>query len=698
MRYLSFIILIILFLSGNILFAQSSHGDDLKFDCSACHNSVTWEIKSGRNKFDHDQTGFSLIEQHKLVNCKSCHTNLIFSQADPECNSCHTDIHQESVGLDCVSCHTSNSWIVEDIKRIHQERRFPLTGNHLLADCAQCHSRYIDLYFEPISIDCFSCHENDYNSASFPNHIAAGFSTDCEMCHSINSDGWAATSIIHDFFPLVGGHAIQNCFACHEQGADFTGLSRDCYTCHKQDFEATQDPSHVQNGFPTDCKQCHTIIGWSPATFDHSQTSFPLTGKHTSVSCSDCHTSGYSNTPSECYFCHQLDYESTTDPNHVANDFPTDCSQCHNTNGWEDAEFDHSQTGFSLTGKHMTISCIDCHSNGYTNTPSECYSCHQQDYESTTDPNHVTNSFPTDCSQCHSTDNWDNAEFDHSQTDFPLTGQHTTAACIDCHSNGYTNTPVDCYSCHSSNYNSTTDPDHQALGYPTTCEDCHSTSEWSGATFDHSQTGFPLTGQHATTACINCHSTGYINIPTDCYSCHQQDYESTTDPNHVTNSFPTDCSQCHSTDNWDNAEFDHNQTDFPLTGQHITTACIDCHSNGYMNTPIECYSCHATNYNSTTDPDHQVLGFPTTCDECHSTSDWSGATFDHSFYNLSGNHSTMACTECHSEANFQPQCLSCHQNDFQEGHNQGDPTDCWNCHSTSRWGDGDILKIKNMRN
>jgi hypothetical protein len=623
---LSFIVSVILFVSANYLFGQSPHGDDLKFDCSACHNSSNWKVDFSKSNFNHDETGFNLMGQHKLVDCKSCHANLVFSKTEPECNSCHTDIHQESVGLDCSRCHTSNSWIVEDINRIHQERRFPLLGNHLLADCAQCHSGYSNLYFEPINVDCYDCHEKDYNATTFPNHSTAGFSTDCEMCHSINADGWTATSIIHDFFPLVGGHAIQDCFTCHKQGGDFTGLSQECYSCHQGDYENVQDPNHVQNNFPTDCKQCHTIMGWSPATFDHNQTAFPLTGKHTTVSCSNCHTNGYANTPTDCYSCHQADYQSVSDPNHIANNFPTDCSQCHNTNGWGDATFDHSQTSFPLTGKHTTTNCIDCHSTGYTNTPTDCYSCHQANYQSANDPNHVANNFPTDCSQCHNTNGWGDAVFDHSQTSFPLTGTHTTTNCIDCHSNGYTNTPTDCYSCHSANYNSTTDPNHQSLGYPTTCGDCHSTTDWTGATFDHSQTSFPL------------------------------------------------------------------------TGTHTTTNCIDCHSNGYTNTPTDCYSCHSANYNSTTDPNHQSLGFPTTCEDCHSTTDWTGATFDHSIYVLSGNHLSMACNECHSEANYQPQCLSCHTNDFLGGHRQGDPTDCWNCHSTSRWENGnDPLKIKNLR-
>jgi hypothetical protein len=52
----------------------------------------------------------------------------------------------------------------------------------------------------------------------------------------------------------------------------------------------------------------------------------------------------------------------------------------------------------------------------------------------------------------------------------------------------------------------------------------------------------------------------------------------------------------------------------------------------------------------------------------------------------------MNCNNCHSQANYQPQCLSCHNSDFLEGHNPGDPTDCWNCHSTQHFGDAKPFK------
>ena len=64
------------------------------------------------------------------------------------------------------------------------------------------------------------------------------------------SSSWATVNVVHDFFPLVGGHAISDCFQCHQQGGNFTGLSPVCDNCHHDKYLATTDPNHVQNNYP----------------------------------------------------------------------------------------------------------------------------------------------------------------------------------------------------------------------------------------------------------------------------------------------------------------------------------------------------------------------------------------------------------------------------------------------------------------
>jgi nitrate/TMAO reductase-like tetraheme cytochrome c subunit len=463
MRQLSFI-LIYLVIAAN-LFAQSPHGKDFKMDCSNCHSSTSWKEIPKTIKFNHDETSFKLTGQHKSVGCVNCHQSLIFSNAKDDCGSCHKSIHQNSVSPECSSCHTTQTWLITNINELHERSRFPLVGVHATLDCSQCHAKYSTLNFEVQGIECIDCHRKDFMSTNNPNHIQAGFSTDCQQCHLINQTNWAFANFAHDFFPLIGGHKINNCFACHQQGT-FAGLSMECYSCHKKDYDATNNPNHVQANFSTDCVSCHTINGWSPSTFNHNSTAFPLTGAHVTVSCSSCHTNGYSNTPTDCYSCHKANYESTTDPNHVASGFPTDCKQCHTTTSWQGATFDHSTTGFPLTGAHTSVSCSACHTTGYTNTASDCYSCHKTNYDNTNNPNHASANFPTDCTQCHTTSGWTPSTWNHDSQYFPIySGTHLGRwnACSDCHTiatnyASHTCNAIchktdhhqneDCYSCH----------------------------------------------------------------------------------------------------------------------------------------------------------------------------------------------------------------------------------------------------------
>ena len=140
MRCLSQKIIFILLLSLSA-FAQSPHGDDFDFDCELCHKSDDWKVDLKNVQFDHSTTKFELIGQHKSADCRNCHVTLEFSKVKPDCISCHTDLHQGTVGKDCSKCHTPKSWMVEDINGLHQKSRFPLVGNHLIADCQQCHPR-----------------------------------------------------------------------------------------------------------------------------------------------------------------------------------------------------------------------------------------------------------------------------------------------------------------------------------------------------------------------------------------------------------------------------------------------------------------------------------------------------------------------------------------------------------------------------
>jgi hypothetical protein len=585
--------------------------------------------------------------------------------------------------------------------------------------CSDCH---LGGNFDTTPTDCFSCHQADFDGTTDPAHTAGLFPHDCLQCH--NQTDWAQSTLDHDLtaFPLRGAHVTVTCADCHRNG-QYLDNATDCWSCHEQDYGGSAEPAHAAGLFPHDCTGCHDENAWVPATLDHDATAFPLTGAHVTVSCAACHVNGqFQGTPAACWACHEPDYQGATNPNHVSNQFPQDCMTCHNTSAWQPSTFDHSATDFPLTGAHVTVSCAACHVNGqFQGTPAACWACHEPDYQNTTNPSHVSNQFPQDCIQCHNTTAWQPSTFDHGTTDFPLTGAHGTITCVACHVNGqYQGTPTDCWSCHQEEFNGVADPNHVTAQFPHDCALCHTTYAWSGATFDHNDTDFPLTGAHVTVSCAACHVDGqYQGTPTDCWSCHQDDFNAVTDPNHVSGQYPHDCAVCHTTATWAGASFNHNNTEFPLTGAHVTVSCAACHVGGqYQGTPTDCYFCHESDYNSAASPEHDGHGYPTNCAMCHSTapgwnSNWNHAVF---FPIYTGRHRNewTTCASCHLNNDLSDfSCTHCHEHRQSEMADQHDEVSgyvweshaCLQCHPSGnglagpsiRWRSLDLRRKEPLR-
>lgn len=678
------------------------HGS-LDIPCQNCHTYTSWKPIRSNPEFSHDTTGYPLRGMHQKVSCTQCHTSMVFRNVSTKCADCHADIHRRQFGANCENCHTVKGWNVSlDAIRNHQNR-FPLIGAHALVTCDECHKNAAAGQFQGLSTACYTCHQQDYLTPVI-DHKSLGFPTTCDSCHTI--DSWFGAKFDHlkyTGFALTGMHATLPCVACHVNNV-YQGTPADCYSCHTHtvDFQNTTNPPHVQLGLPHDCSICHSTVSWSPATFDHATYAhYPLTGAHATVQCAQCHTNNnYTSTPTACYACHQADFTGTTNPNHVTGAFPTDCSLCHTTSNWTTSSFNHASV-FPLTGAHATLACAQCHiNNNYSTVPTDCYSCHQADYAGTTNPPHATAGFPTTCATCHSTTDWTGASFNHNTTAFPLTGAHTTVPCVSCHTNNnYTTLPTACYGCHQADFTGTTNPAHVAGGFPTDCTLCHSTTNWTSSTFNHASV-FPLTGAHATLACAQCHTNNnYTTLPANCYGCHQNDFTGTTNPNHVAAAFPTTCDTCHNTSNWTTVTFNHaTYANYPLTGAHATLTCVQCHTNNnYSSTPTACYSCHQADFTGTTNPAHVAAGFPTDCSICHSTSNWTTSTFNHSTtsFPLTGFHATMQCVQCHTSAgtyngSLPTLCYGCHQADWNSTTNPahaaaGFPTTCDTCHTTTSW-------------
>ena len=525
-----------------------------------------------------------------------------------------------NLNLPCQNCHTFTAW--KPIRNVpefdHNQTEFPLRGMHKGVACRQCHT---DLVFTNASTKCADCHADIHRRQ---------FGASCENCHNVR--GWRVSvqNIQQHFnrFPLVGAHALLQCDSCHKNAAvgQFQGLSTDCLSCHAAQFQQAANPNHAASGFPTSCQECHSMDTWFGAKFDHLRfAGFALTGMHASLDCTACHVGGrFKGTPVDCLGCHAKDWAITSNPNHITAGFPTSCATCHNTSSWMNVNFNHAMSGWPLSGAHAKVPCAQCHINGrYTAMPTTCSSCHMTDFQKTTNPNHVSGGFPIDCSICHSTISWANATFNHALSGFPLTGAHATLQCQSCHANGqFTNLSTACVSCHLKDFQNTNNPNHTAAGFPQQCQVCHSTTAWIPASFNHNTTGFPLTGAHATVPCASCHINGqYAGTPTACYSCHQKDYQGTTDPNHVAAAFPTTCTLCHNTTSWAGATFNH--TWFPIySGTHagVWSTCGTCHINASNYAAFSCINCH-THSQSNTDPHHtDVSGYvynATSCYSCH---------------------------------------------------------------------------------
>jgi hypothetical protein len=554
-------------------------------NCANCHTTKGWDAAS----FDHSVTGFTLVSTHMAPTptpCAACHVNNNYTLNSTDCYGCHAAAFNSTTSIggnvpnhvtagfpttaaQCASCHPITTWAAGTFD--HSTTGFPLTNRHAAVTCSMCHiNGNYGLQIAPTGCGNSQCHLTTWQQTNNPVHSTAGAAfaaANCANCHT--TAGWDAASFDHSVtgFTLVGTHTSPTptpCAACHINN-NYTLNSTDCYGCHAAAFNSTTSiggnvPNHIAAGFPTtasQCASCHPITTWAAGMFNHSATGFPLTNKHTTVQCSACHINGnyaLQIGPTDCgnSGCHLTTWQQTNSPVHStagAAFAAANCANCHTTAGWDAASFNHSMTGFTLVGTHMSPTptpCASCHiNNNYTLNSTDCYGCHAAAFTSTTTiggtvPNHVAAGFPTtaaQCTSCHPITTWAAGMFDHSTTGFPLTGAHadpTKAPCSACHvNNNYSgNLPTDCYSCHIAAWQSTTTPggpvpNHIAAGFPTTCATagCHTTTSWLGATFNHT-TFWQL--PHHGAVCSDCHidQTTYANI--SCINCHTQPHHDKT--------------------------------------------------------------------------------------------------------------------------------------------------------------------------
>src|ERR1700687_4005337 len=524
-----------------------------------------------------------------------------------------------------------------------------------MTTCTQCHSGA-----QQISADkCISCHAELKPQLS----KGSGFhgripETDrsCQSCHHEHQGRdfhlieWVPSKkgFPHQKvgFPLLGKHAQVDCQQCHTAPRTFLGLSTRCNACHF-------DEHRGQLG--DQCQTCHREQAWKPAPgFDHRDTDFVLTGRHTRVACKACHPSQEDRASSAKSFLsfeklpHQSCQDCHRDPHEGK--FGAACTSCHSTAGWKNVKNAavqktnfHDQTRFPLEGLHRSVPCVSCH-GPFPAQPAKfkglkfqsCPHCHA-------DP-HLGQLAKTNrraspaCESCHTTDGFLPARFelsDHQKTTYPLEGAHQSVACVACHPaepslasripksvrvdlkrkkrrelfsfalfNASANTSR-CQSCHR-------DPHGEQFATKVAsqgCTGCHRLTSFADLNFDHRRDSrFPLTGKHASATCGECHFASgakqivkYRPLDTSCQSCHADVHAK----QFARSKGDTDCAACHQTEGFTRTLFLHGPpfTSFVLDGKHATVQCVACHPDvrvaegvtvrRYRPVPKTCQGCHA---------------------------------------------------------------------------------------------------------
>ncbi len=488
------------------------------------------------------------------------------------CTACH-ELGEKVNNSKCLDCHKEIRKLIEDKNGYHAS--VEVSGK----ECITCHSEHHGRNFQIVHFDTLKF-----------NHPLTGYE-------------------------LKGKHASITCKSCHKpefiktkisqkKAKTFLGLNTQCLSCHTD---------YHQKTLPEDCKSCHGLESFKPATgFKHQTTKFPLRGKHSEVACEKCHPREKQNGAdfqrfagigfSNCTACHKDVHE---------NKFGNDCRKCHTETSFHQLsgqnKFDHSKTNFPLTGKHQELDCKKCHKSSFT-TPirhDRCSDCHADYHKG----QFIRKKSVSDCKDCHDENDFRNSSFSidrHRETNFKLEGAHAATPCFACHKKtnewNFSNMDTHCMACHKNVHLNSISEKYIPEGK---CENCHSVLTWGKVNFDHKTTGFALEGKHREKSCRDCHfkkgkegteEQRFNTLSSRCEECHTDIHQSQFSVNGA-----TECTRCHGFENWSANRFNHDQTRFKLEGGHKGVECTRCHlekKSGsityiqYKNTQMLCSSCH----------------------------------------------------------------------------------------------------------
>jgi hypothetical protein len=244
----------------------------------------------------------------------------------------------------------------------------------LANNCAACHA-------PPFSGDtmanrCLVCHSNvgQQIDVGGPMHGRFAEAMECRTCHTEHKGPHASLTSMARFdhnytaFKLTGAHRKTACQSCHTTPG-YQGLSQSCVACH------AEPPVH-KGKFGTTCNECHTTNTWvsTPVnlqnlSFNHDRTGFKLTGKHATADCKSCHAEQtFTGKSQACASCHE--------PRVHKGRFGSNCTQCHTTDTWDGALFNHN-TAFRLPHSGRNYACSACHTDQANYKSYTCTDCHE---------------------------------------------------------------------------------------------------------------------------------------------------------------------------------------------------------------------------------------------------------------------------------------------------------------------------------
>lgn len=430
------------------------------------------------------------------------------------------------------------------------------------------------------------------------------------------------------------------------------------------------------------------------------------------AACSQCHGGWFGSMRKACLECHEdiaaqipagAGLHGRLDPAVAGN-----CASCHGEHHGDEfrlvnrlaftqagvpdpATFDHAMIGFDMHGKHLGLSCKDCHEHAeadvleagqkrFLGRSKDCASCHA-------DPH--GGRMQLGCATCHGQETFTQRFVANHDKILSLSGGHATAECRDCHAADSAHALErlrpdsderrGCADCHEAPHAPAFvagNARQAGVASADSCRICHlpELAEWKDRAVtvtpaQHAHSGFALALPHADVTCDSCHApTGTWNerhpgrAANDCRVCHADPHGGQFDNGPYAQQ---GCVSCHAPTHFAPHEFDladHGKTRFPLDGKHVAAECQQCHlvpndtaPRLFRGTPSRCEQCHVDAHEQAFAEHLPVLASNPrgTCAECHVTNAFAEVdhkTFDHAHWAgfvVAGSHAQIDCVDCH---------------------------------------------------